>query len=149
MIEWPMHECWTTAMGTKMKRTEQEQHVQRALLDLIFPAPRRRLRLRFEYDDTHHAAADQNTPRAVILGRLSLRTLAVRWSDAQSGCYGEQLWRLGRARIHSRCAATGQAICPGDPIFKPAVRVHSIPFNRHWMILAAAAEVGEDDGEEI
>ncbi|MGY6119666.1 DUF3331 domain-containing protein [Paraburkholderia strydomiana] len=74
---------------------------------------------------------------AVVVGRLSSQTIAVRWSDPRSGYYGEQTWRASQSRKHAVCAATGRAIRRGDTVFKPTFRGSMQPFNRGEMILAS------------
>jgi hypothetical protein len=80
----------------------------------------------------------------VILDRLTYSTISVRWSDSQSGVYGEQTWRMGRASRSSYCAATGLPIQHGDVVFKPKTVHYKMPFNGSWMILASVVESIDD-----
>jgi hypothetical protein len=136
-----------------MNRLATKRLVEHALLDLIFPAParvdplapvKRPAYSKFRKKKSYRTKAprvncDLDTGHAVIIERPTLRTIAVRWSDSQSGYYGEQIWRIGVSRSHARCSLTGQLICPGDTIFRPLAHEWNIPFNQDRMILASAA----------
>jgi hypothetical protein len=74
-----------------------------------------------------------------IVERLTARTLSVYWSDPRSGHYGDQIWRIGLARVDSHCVLTGLPIRRGDPIFRPRLFGSYRPANSHRMILASAA----------
>lgn len=74
--------------------------------------------------------------RFQIVERLSRETLSIYWSDARTGLYADQLWRLGRARIRSFCVLTGVPIQVGDLVFRPKSHSTSSPANRDFMILA-------------
>ncbi|SKD04154.1 protein of unknown function [Burkholderia sp. CF099] len=71
-----------------------------------------------------------------IVERLSRETLSVYWSDARSGLYADQLWRLGRARIRSFCVLTGIPIQVGDLVYRPKSQSKGSPANRDFMIRA-------------
>jgi hypothetical protein len=140
-----------------MDRISDKALIEHALLDLIFPAPvplhcgthvkrarpsRRKRRIEQTHGELKEASSSAVIPHAEIVERLSMRTMAVRWSDSQSGCYGEQLWRMGLSRCYSRCAVTGTPISPGDTVFRPVTYEWRVPFNQNCMILASA--VGAD-----
>lgn len=74
--------------------------------------------------------------RFQIVERLSRETLSVYWSDARTGLYADQLWRLGRARIRSFCVLTGVPIQVGDLVYRPKSQSTGSPTNRDFMILA-------------
>jgi Domain of unknown function (DUF3331) len=135
-----------------MKREGAKDAISRimeTLLDLgtptnhIAPLPARRLGKFGPFD---RAAATCTTElvekqatapsRLEIVERLSRETLSIYWSDARTGLYADQLWRLGRARVRSFCALTGAPIHVGDPIYRPKSRGASSPANRDSMILA-------------
>jgi hypothetical protein len=104
------------------------------------PSPKRRLP-KFR---ACTAAAVANEPvkqvtgptRFQIVERLSRETLSVYWSDARTGLYADQLWRLGRARIRSFCVLTGAPIQVGDLVYRPKSQNKGSPANRDFMILA-------------
>jgi hypothetical protein len=91
-------------------------------------------------DEADTRQADTTSLKAIILGRLSTTTIAVRWSDPRSGVYGEQTWRIGRACRYAQCAVTGLDIQPRDFVFKPMPIHRKSPFNGNRMILASAVE---------
>jgi hypothetical protein len=136
-----------------MDRIGNKELIEHALLDLIFPSPvpvhcgvrvkrkrppRGKNRMQHMHTEPSETGDGTALPHAEIVERLSTRTMAVRWSDSQSGCYGEQLWRMGLSRCHSRCAVTGLPICPGDTVFRPVTYEWRVPFNQNRMILASA-----------
>jgi Domain of unknown function (DUF3331) len=88
---------------------------------------------------------DTASTRVQIVERLSRVTLSIYWSDARTGLYADQRWRLGRARIRSFCVLTGAPIQVGDPIYRPKSNNPDSPGNRDFMILAATVvnEFGE------
>jgi Domain of unknown function (DUF3331) len=71
---------------------------------------------------------------ANIVDRPTSSTAKVEWRDAQSGHYGDQTWRLAKARCAGVCVVSKVAIRPGDLIFKPKVFA---PMNADAMILAS------------
>jgi hypothetical protein len=73
---------------------------------------------------------------------LSAHTLSVCWSDAQTGHYAEQVWRLGLARDVGFCALSGRPIVPGDDVFRPRRSVVCVPANWNRMILASVVSMG-------
>jgi Domain of unknown function (DUF3331) len=87
--------------------------------------------------------------RLEIVERISWQTLSIYWSDARTGLYADQHWRLGRARERSVCALTGAAIEVGDLIYRPRAHGPGKPANGHFMILAAMvqAERAEHDAD--
>ncbi|WP_374956940.1 DUF3331 domain-containing protein [Paraburkholderia sp. BL18I3N2] len=76
--------------------------------------------------------------RLEIVDRPSRTTVTVFWSDALSGHYSDQMWRLGRSQVTAVCVLTGTPILIGDPIFRPHCRGRSTPGNRDAMIRADA-----------
>ncbi|WP_345816728.1 DUF3331 domain-containing protein (plasmid) [Paraburkholderia sp. PREW-6R] len=87
----------------------------------------------------YNVAVSSNSRKfpAVVVGRLSPKSIAVRWSDPRSGYYGEQTWRACQSQKRAICAATGLTIRRGDTVFKPATRGGMQPFNRDELILAS------------
>ena len=81
-----------------------------------------------------------------IVEKYSNSTIAVCWRDATSGCYGEQLWKVGTARAGSICALSGLQIRRGDAVFRPLTRGYK-PANNDSMILACAVEATIRNGE--
>ncbi|WP_373864432.1 DUF3331 domain-containing protein [Paraburkholderia unamae] len=75
--------------------------------------------------------------RVTVLDRPSSHALTVLWSDACSGHYGEQTWRLVFAKRDALCALTGTEILKGDEVFRPRVKRNSLPANWDRMILAS------------
>lgn len=140
-----------------MNQTGHKAFIEHALLDLIFPSPvpihctssvkrarpsRAKKRFRAVQGEPVEASGSAQMAHAEIVEWLSMRTMAVRWSDSQSGCYGEQLWRMGLSRCHSRCVITGTPISPGDTVFRPVTYEWRVPFNQNCMILASAVGKG-------
>ncbi|RQR55981.1 DUF3331 domain-containing protein [Burkholderia sp. Bp9140] len=62
--------------------------------------------------------------------------LLVRWSESGRCHYGEQRWRLRVALQAGRCAISGQAIAPGEPVYRPVRR--PVPVNGDEMIRPAS-----------
>ncbi|RQS44707.1 MULTISPECIES: DUF3331 domain-containing protein [unclassified Burkholderia] len=62
--------------------------------------------------------------------------LLVRWSESGRCHYGEQRWRLRVALQAGRCAISGQAIEPGEPVYRPVRR--PVPVNGDEMIHPAS-----------
>ena len=62
--------------------------------------------------------------------------LLVRWSESGRCHYGEQRWRLRVASRAGRCAISGQAIEPGEPVYRPVRR--PVPVNGDEMIHPAS-----------
>ncbi|MFC0402151.1 DUF3331 domain-containing protein [Paraburkholderia rhizosphaerae] len=132
----------------------KDELIERALVDLVVRPAQTveeiRARLHRKWAKIHACGAlldEADRPRAhttklnaEIVDRLTLSTIAVRWSDSRSGVYGEQTWRISRASRYSHCAATGLDIQPGDAVFKPALIHYKVPFNGNRMILASAVE---------
>jgi hypothetical protein len=142
-----------TSRRTAMDQTTEQQLFEHALLDLLLPpkvpvvkpevrtAHRGRTKGRrvSERNESPHVAASRPGFPAVVIGQLTTRTIAVRWSDSRSGCYGEQIWRMCHARTNTQCAATGLPIQPGDVVYRPTSGRYEIPFNDGQLILASAA----------
>ncbi|MFM0240419.1 DUF3331 domain-containing protein [Paraburkholderia phytofirmans] len=84
--------------------------------------------------------------RFQIVERLSRETLSVYWSDARTGLYADQRWRLCRARIRSFCVLTGVPIQIGDLVYRPKSQSTGSPANRDFMILA---DMVRDDSLDI
>src|ERR1700754_2735798 len=137
-----------------MSRTGKDEFIERALVDLVVRPGRSvedvHARIHRNWariraggallDEADPLCADTTNLKAVILGRLSTTTIAVRWSDSRSGVYGEQTWRIGRACRYAQCAATGLSIQPRDFVFKPMLIHRRSAFNGTRMILASAVE---------
>jgi hypothetical protein len=144
-----------------MSRTGKDELIVRALVELVLPPAqsiqdahtgihRKWKTIRAcgtLFDEAGGICANTAKLNAVIVERLTLYTIAVRWSDSRSGVYGEQTWRVGQARCHSHCAATGLPIQPGDVVYKPMSCQWKVPFNRHQMILASAVDSRVDGYE--
>ncbi|KVK93665.1 DUF3331 domain-containing protein [Burkholderia territorii] len=62
--------------------------------------------------------------------------LLVRWSESGRCHYGEQRWRLRVASQAGRCAISGQAIEPGESVYRPVRR--PVPVNGDEMIHPAS-----------
>lgn len=130
---------------------ETQQHiVQRALVCLLLPtaitasndAYDRELRIHVRQRRVSSRQVPvtpaQTPPRRVtVLDRPSSRALTVLWSDACSGHYGEQTWRLAYAKRDALCVLTGTAIFKGDEVFRPRVKRNALPANWDRMILAS------------
>ncbi|WP_158602068.1 DUF3331 domain-containing protein [Pararobbsia silviterrae] len=89
-------------------------------------------------------AASDATPRwrdpeIVVMDRLSPLTASLTWRDSTSGCYYDQIWRIGIARKHGVCPLTGRPVHLGDAVFRP---IHSMvrPSNADAMIHADAID---------
>jgi hypothetical protein len=144
-----------------MRQTGKDEFIARALVDLVVRPSRTVEDIHAQIhrnwakvracgallDETDTLHVDPTNLKAVILGRLSTTTIAVRWSDSRSGVYGEQTWRIGRACRYSQCAVTGLHIQPRDFVFKPMPIHRKSPFNGNRMILASAVE-SDLDGYE-
>lgn len=136
-----------------MDHTTEQQLFEHALLDLLLPpkppvlkpevrtAHRERARGRRTSGRSESSEAVGSRPGfpAAVIGQLTTRTIAVRWSDSRSGCYGEQIWRMCHARTRTQCAATGLEIQPGDVVYRPTSGRYMVPFNEGQLILASAA----------
>ncbi|WP_407669577.1 DUF3331 domain-containing protein [Paraburkholderia heleia] len=84
------------------------------------------------------------TSNITVVGRHSDVLIAVCLKDPTAGCYGEQPWRLTRARGRGVCALTSAPIRRGDLVYRPSVRGH-VPVNAAWMLLASAIPCVADD----
>ncbi len=69
-----------------------------------------------------------------LIERPNSTTVTVAWSDPTIGNFGDQTWRLTRARRTGICAISGRFIGCGDEIYRPMSR--PIPVNAKTMILA-------------
>lgn len=128
----------------------QEHIVHRALVRLLLPtviskfndAYDRELTIRVrrrKISSRRVAVTPTQTPpcRVSILDRPSSHALTVLWSDACSGHYGEQSWRLAYAKRDALCVLTGTPIFKGDEVFRPRVKRNALPANWDRMILAS------------
>ncbi|WP_109479729.1 DUF3331 domain-containing protein [Paraburkholderia sp. C35] len=70
-----------------------------------------------------------------LIDRPTPSTATIAWRDSTRGCFGDQVWRMARARMAGFCAMSGQAIHPGDAVYKPNPR--PTPVNGDAMILAS------------
>ncbi|CAD6532685.1 DUF3331 domain-containing protein [Paraburkholderia sabiae] len=70
-----------------------------------------------------------------LIDRPTPSTATIAWRDSTRGCFGDQVWRMARARMSGFCAMSGQAIHPGDAVYKPNPR--PAPVNAEAMILAS------------
>lgn len=70
-----------------------------------------------------------------LIDRPTPSTATIAWRDSTRGCFGDQIWRMARARMEGFCAMSGQAIHPGDAVYKPNPR--PTPVNGDAMILAS------------
>lgn len=68
------------------------------------------------FDDANALSAQ---PLVRILARPTSTMAIVRWSDACSGHYGHQEWRLSVAKETGTCALSGRVIECGDRVFTP------------------------------
>jgi len=123
-----------------MTRADDAHFATRALVNLIFPrnqpsVSHKRKSPSCDISETSGGQVAKAQP--VLLEKLTMHTISVSWSGAQTGFCGEQIWRLSIARREGSCAATGQAIRRGDRVFTLRARPQSSPFNRNWMILAS------------
>jgi hypothetical protein len=69
-----------------------------------------------------------------VIDRPSKSTATVIWRDPTRCSYGDQVWHASRARVFGVCAMSGQAIQPGDTIYKPRP-CRPVPLNSGAMIL--------------
>jgi hypothetical protein len=67
----------------------------------------------------------------------------IAWCDPTTCRYGNQTWRLSRARVKGVCAMSGSAIFPNDSVYKPS-RCRPLPANAQAMILAAVIDSAAD-----
>ena len=86
--------------------------------------------------ETEPVKQDNGPFRFQIVERVSRETISVYWSDARTGLYADQLWKLGRARIRSFCVLSGVLIQIGDVVYRPKSQSTGGPANRDFMILA-------------
>jgi hypothetical protein len=127
--------------------------VRHALQDVLAPAPEgavgeaspqgRKMRQGSRKWDLRSNECPEKEPewaplRISIVEQLTPSTLSVDWSDPCLGRYSDQVWRIGLARVSSRCVLTGLPIGRGDLIFRPRLCGES-QANKHRMILASAA----------
>ncbi|MEM5384027.1 DUF3331 domain-containing protein [Paraburkholderia phymatum] len=131
-----------------------EDIIDRALLCLLAPQPapisevtfvkkkkfRRTKKMLCQQAD-ENLKKELSSAKVSIIERLSSVTLSVCWSDATSGYFGEQVWRMGFARVQSFCALSGMPIRIGDSVFRPRVCETRAPANSHRMILASSVRM--------
>jgi len=135
--------------------TGDDDIVERALLRLLCPAsalPTQQVETSFKKKFRRHKGATaprtdeaERVPRPArifVQEVLSAHTLSICWSDAQTGHYAEQVWRLGLARDGGFCALSGRPIVQGDDVFRPRRSVVCVPANWNRMILASAVSMG-------
>jgi len=72
------------------------------------------------------------------IARQSDATLLVSWSDPTLGRFIDQRWLIGCARVSGMCRLTGNAVRPGDAVFRPRPRKGVEPPNARDMILVAS-----------
>lgn len=85
-----------------------------------------------------HKARSADEPvgaQVTLIDRPTPSTATIAWRDSTRGCFGDQVWRMARARLPGFCAMSGQAIRPGDAVYKPNPR--PTPVNGDAMILAS------------
>jgi hypothetical protein len=75
-----------------------------------------------------------------ILERQTRSTAIIEWCDSTACHYGQQLWRLSTAKQNGICAATGEAINPGDAVYRPQ-EIGERPINAGQMIHAYVIEI--------
>ncbi|KVC44868.1 DUF3331 domain-containing protein [Burkholderia diffusa] len=73
--------------------------------------------------------------------------LLVRWSESGRCHYGEQRWRLRVALQAGRCAISGQAIEPGESVYRPVRR--PVPVNGDEMIHPASVPSAADAARHV
>ncbi|MBN3759251.1 DUF3331 domain-containing protein [Burkholderia sp. Ac-20365] len=134
-----------------MNLEASEDIVERALLSLLTPkAPPilegkfvrkkkfRKTKGRVSQSESETIANELMPARISIVERLSSVTLSICWSDATSGHFAEQVWRMGLAHARSFCALSGMPIGIGDSVLRPWVCETRTPANSHRMILASS-----------
>ncbi|WP_321814087.1 MULTISPECIES: DUF3331 domain-containing protein [unclassified Paraburkholderia] len=145
-----------------MYQTTEQQLFEHALLDLLFPhepaiakpevskSHRGRTNTRHANDRVDNDKAPGSAPGfpAVVIDHPTVRTIAVRWSDPRTGCYGEQIWRMCHSRRRAQCAATGLTIQPGDAVYRPTAGRYGVPFNEGQLILASAVSHVDDESQQ-
>ena len=82
-----------------------------------------------------HCADGRFGAAVTLIDRPTPSTATIAWRDATRGCFGDQVWRMARARMQGFCAMSGQVIQPGDAVYKPNPR--PAPVNAEAMILAS------------
>ncbi|MFM0498669.1 DUF3331 domain-containing protein [Paraburkholderia caledonica] len=129
-----------------------ENIIEKALLSLLAPqsAPRSeltfvkktRIRRRPVCQPTYESVVKELPPaRISIVERRSPVTLSVCWSDATSGYFAEQVWRMGLAHFQSYCALSGVPINVGDSVFRPWISESRAQANSDRMILVSSVGV--------
>ena len=81
-----------------------------------------------------------------LIDRPTPSTATIAWRDSTRGCFGDQVWRMARARLSGFCAMSGQAIHPGDAVYRPNPR--PTPVNGDAMILASVLRDAETLGAQ-
>jgi len=74
-----------------------------------------------------------------VIDRPGPGTATLAWRDATHCRYGDQEWDAATARAAGVCAMSGQAIAPGDAIYKPRP-CRPRPRNADAMILATVLD---------
>ncbi|MCR4470483.1 DUF3331 domain-containing protein [Burkholderia sp. SCN-KJ] len=137
-----------------MTLKSSEDIIERALLSLLAPQPApiflttsvknskfpetKRIRSK-SVDETRKK--ELLPARISIIERPTSDRLSICWSDATSGYFGEQAWKIGLARVQSFCALSGRPIRIGDSVFRPLVSGMRAPPNSHRMILASSVRL--------
>jgi hypothetical protein len=145
----------TTASCTYPSSSDDDI-VERALVRLLFPGTmlspqsvetsyrKKMRRARVPVGPRTHQAEWIPLPARIFVHEiLTACTLSICWSDAQTGHYSEQVWRLGLARNDGYCALSGQPIVEGDDVFRPRRCEAGVPANWSRMILASAVPPGK------
>ncbi|KVQ97604.1 hypothetical protein WK09_06060 [Burkholderia ubonensis] len=84
-------------------------------------------------------------PSISVLERPTSDTVMISWSDACTGHYGYQKWRLLTTRRRGFCALSGRPIEIGDSVYSPQLQ-GSTPSNAAAMVLATAlVQIGLTD----
>jgi hypothetical protein len=85
------------------------------------------------------------TAHVKFIEHLSEELVTLCCHDATTGRYGEQSWKLAKARGGGVCALSGATIRRGDAVYRPWARGRS-PSNAGWMVLASAIPTDQRQG---
>jgi hypothetical protein len=125
-----LFDAWTQIIDVLASPGRSRRLVE-ASIDRVPPVPIRR--------NPAEGSPSQCEPFVRVIDRPTALTLTIDWRDATKCCYREQLWVAAHARVSGRCALSGEAILPGDEIFRPR-RAGPAPRNVGAMVLATAVE---------
>ncbi|MFT4069133.1 DUF3331 domain-containing protein [Paraburkholderia sp.] len=89
-------------------------------------------------DGIQAPAISDGVPIVRVIDRVDAKTVLLSWSDALSGRYGEQTWKMSDAKRSGRCVLSGRWIVRGEPVYRPQARPR--PRNAEAMISAASLE---------